>query len=121
VVTRTQLYSEEVRTRNKSAGIFVYVKNLQLMESFDIIIAVQDKEVSLTLQPEKAGTYKVIYHGMLVGEITSGEYGDSWRAVPMEEVKPGIYPMYEHDASKGIPRIVLDDVTLRQIEEAMEE
>jgi hypothetical protein len=90
------------------------------MESFDIIIAVQDKDVSLTLQPEKAGTYKVIYHGMLVGEITSGEYGDSWHAVPVEEVEPGIYPMYEHDASKGIPRIVLDELTLQQIGDAME-
>lgn len=90
------------------------------MESFDIIIAIQGENVSLTLQPEKAGTYKVIYHGMLVGEITSAEYGASWRAVPMEEVKPGIYPMYEHDASKGIPRIVLDEMTLQQIANAME-
>ena len=89
------------------------------MDSFDIIISVEDKEVSLTLQPEEAGLYKVIYHGMLVGEVSAGEYGDSWRSVPMEKVTPGIYPMYEHDASKDIPRIVLDEATLQQIGEAM--
>jgi uncharacterized protein YgfB (UPF0149 family) len=91
------------------------------MESFDIVITVQEQQVSITLQPEQAGVYKVIYHGMLVGEIAAGEYGDSWHTVPIEAVSPGIYPMYEHDASKNIPRIVLDELTLQQIGDAMDE
>lgn len=90
------------------------------MESFDIIIPIQNEKVSLTLQPEQEGTYKVIHHGMLIGEITSVD-GKFWRAVPMEEVKPGIYPMYEHDASKGTPRILLDEETLQLIGDAIEE
>jgi hypothetical protein len=89
------------------------------MDSIDIVINVQEQQVSLTLQPEQAGVYKVIYHGMLVGEIAVGEYGDSWHSVPVESVTPGIYPMYEHDAAKDTPRIILDDHTLQQIGEAM--
>ncbi len=89
------------------------------MDSFDIVITVEDQEVSLTLQPEQAYGYKVIYHGTLVGEIASRDHGTSWHKVSVEEVTPGIYPMYEHDASKGIPRIVLDEVTLKQIAEAI--
>lgn len=90
-----------------------------IMDSFDIVITVEDQEVSLTLQPEQAFGYKVIYHGTLVGEIASRDNGASWYKVSVEEVTPGIYPMYEHDASKGIPRIVLDEVTLKQIAEAI--
>ena len=88
------------------------------MDSFDIIIKVSGQELSLTLQPEEAGTFKVIYHGMLVGEITMGE--DGWEAMPMDEVSPGIFPMYEHKADGDAPRIVLDNDTIKQIGEAIE-
>jgi hypothetical protein len=90
------------------------------MESFDITIEIEDKEVSLTLQPEKAKVYKVIYHGMMVGEITDAEQEGSWQALPVEALRPGIYPMYEHDAAKGTPRIVLDKSTLQKISDAIE-
>jgi hypothetical protein len=89
------------------------------MDSFDIVIPVQDKEVSLTLQPEEEGAYKVIYHGMLVGEIATEDNGASWHKLSIAEVTPGIYPMYEHDAAKDTPRIVLDEATLQKIGEAI--
>lgn len=88
------------------------------MDSFDIIISVSGQDLALTLQPEEAGTYKVIYHGMLVGEITMAE--DGWAAMPMDEVSPGIFPMYEHKADSEAPRIVLNDTTVATIGDAIE-
>lgn len=88
------------------------------MDSFNIIINISGQEIALTIQPEEAGTYKVIYHGMLVGEITMGE--DGWNAIPMDQVNPGIFPMYEHKADSDVPRLVLDKKIVAQIGEAIE-
>ncbi|TDO23238.1 hypothetical protein [Pedobacter duraquae] len=88
------------------------------MDSFNIIISVSGQELALTLQPEEAGTYKVIYHGMLVGEITMAENG--WEALSMDEVSPGIFPMYEHKADSDAPRLVLEKKIVAQIGEAIE-
>ena len=88
------------------------------MDSFNITISVAGQDLALTLQPEEAGTYKVIFHGMLVGEITMSDNG--WDALPMDEVSPGIFPMYEHKADSAHPRIVLDAETVAKIGEAVE-
>ena len=85
------------------------------MKSFDIHINLEGKTVSLTIQPEEAGTYKVIYHGTLVGEITMGNTGENWEVIPIDQVNPGIFPMYEHDAAKSTGRITLDPETVQNI------
>jgi len=85
------------------------------MESFNIVIDIQNSTYSLTVQPEEAGTYKIIYHGALVGAITMGQSEGIWEALPVDELDPGIFPMYEHDAEKDEVRIVLDAETVKSI------
>jgi len=98
----------------------VFNDKRHIMESLNITITIQDKPVSLTLQPEEADTYKVIYHDMLVGTISSREDGHTWKELPIEQVTPGIYKMYEHDAAKRTPKILLDESTIAEISSEIE-
>ncbi len=84
------------------------------MDSFNITITIQDQPISLTLQPEHPAAYKVIYHDMLVGEVVKSEATGSWEELPLDQVSPGIYKMYEHhDSSK--PKVMLDEKTVAEI------
>ena len=89
------------------------------MDSFNITITIQDQPISLTLQPGDSGDYKVIYHDMLVGELVKSEYG-KWEELPIDQVSPGIYKMYEHHDSRNTPKIVLDEKTIAEIGEEID-
>lgn len=90
------------------------------MDTLNITIDIKDKPVSLTLQPEESDTYKVIYHDMLVGTISRKEDGHTWKELPIEQVNPGIYKMYEHEAAKHTPKILLDEKTIAEISAEIE-
>jgi hypothetical protein len=92
----------------------------QYMDTLNITINIQEKPVSLTLEPEETDTYKVIYHDMLVGTISRREDGQTWRELPIDQVSPGIYKMYEHDAAKQTPKILLDEKTIAEIKDEIE-
>jgi hypothetical protein len=97
------------------------VKHKKLfMDTLNITINIQEKPVSLTLQPEETHTYKVIYHDMLVGTISKKEDGHTWKELPIDQVSPGIYKMYEHDAAKQTPKILLDEKTIAEIRDEIE-
>jgi hypothetical protein len=85
------------------------------MDSFNITINIENQPVSLTLQPEHAKAYKVIYHDMLVGEIIKASDGNNWEELPIDQYSPGIFKMYEHDAAKNTPKVILDEKTLAEI------
>jgi hypothetical protein len=84
------------------------------MDSFNITITIQDQPISLTLQPESAGGYKVIYHDMLVGEVVKSAESGAWEELPLDQVSPGIYKMYEHHDS-NTPKVMLDEKTIQEI------
>ena len=84
------------------------------MDSFNITITIQDQPISLTLQPESAGGYKVIYHDMLVGELVKSTESGAWEELPLDQVSPGIYKMYEHHDS-NTAKVVLDEKTIQEI------
>ena len=84
------------------------------MDSFNITLTIQDEPISLTLQPENSDAYKVIYHDMLIGEIVKSKADGGWQELPVDQLRPGIYKMYEHhDSSK--PKVVLDEKTIGEI------
>lgn len=84
------------------------------MDSFNITITIQDQPISLTLQPEGADDYKVIFHDMLVGEIVKSRESAVWKELPLDQVSPGIYKMYEHHDSNK-PKVMLDEKTIQEI------
>lgn len=85
------------------------------MDPFNIIIRVSGKQIDLNIHPKEAGTYKVIYHGALLGEIFMGSDGGNWEAVTADELQPGGFPVYEYDETSGHQDILLDKTTVQEI------
>lgn len=85
------------------------------MDPFNIIIRTEGNQVDLNIHPQEAGTYKVIYHGALLGEIYMGSEGENWEAVTADELEPGGYPVYEYDESSGHQDLLLDDQVIQEI------
>jgi len=84
------------------------------MDSFNITITIKDQPISLTLQPQSPEAYKVIYHDMLVGEIVKSKDFGNWEELPIDQVSPGIYKMYEHHDSNTV-KVMLDEKTISEI------
>ena len=85
------------------------------MDPFNIIIRSEGKQIDLNIHPQEAGTYKIVYHGALVGEIFMGSDGVNWEALIAEEVEPGGFPVYEYDETSGHQRILLDQDVVQEI------
>lgn len=84
------------------------------MDPFNIIIKTQGKQIDLNIHPQDADSYKVIYHGGLVGEIFIGKTGD-WTAVAADDLDSGGYPLYEYDEASGHEDLLLDEDIVKQI------
>lgn len=79
------------------------------MDPFNIIVNLDGQKFDLNIHPQEAATYKVIYHGGLVGEITMSDNGESWKAISVKELSPELEtPMYEYDGSIDDVRIILE-------------
>lgn len=85
------------------------------MDPFNIIINVNKERIDLNIHPQEAGTYKIIYHGALLGEIFMGNDGENWEAVTADELEPGGFPVYEYDETSGHQDILLDEATVQEI------
>ena len=85
------------------------------MDPFNIIISSKGEKIDLNIHPQEAGTYKIVYHGALVGEIFMGNDGENWEAITAEELEPGGYPIYEYDETSGHQDILLDKATVQEI------
>ena len=88
------------------------------MEPFNIKIGYGVKEVTLTILPTEEQYYKVIYYGGIIGAIKLDI--DCWELVPEEEIVPGDLPLYKHDLNSGIPNFVLNEATVDEIGEEIE-
>ena len=79
------------------------------MDPFNIIVNLDGQKFDLNIHPQEADTYKVIYHGGLVGEITMADHDESWKAISVKELEPDMEtPMYEYDGSIDDVRIILE-------------
>lgn len=85
------------------------------MDPFNIIIRTGGNQVDLNIHPQEAGTYKIIYHGALLGEIFMGSGGENWEAITADELEPGGYPVYEYDESSGHQDLLLDQQVIQEI------
>lgn len=85
------------------------------MDPFNIIIKSNGEQIDLNIHPQEAGTYKVIYHGALLGEIFMGSEGGNWKALTAEQLQPGGFPVYEYDETSGHEYILLDKETIQEI------
>ncbi|HKG04991.1 MAG TPA: hypothetical protein VKB19_00960 [Pedobacter sp.] len=87
------------------------------MDPFNIIIRENNKPIDLNIHPQEAGSFKVIYHGALIGEVFVGNAG--WEAVTADELQPGGFPVYEYDESSGHEEILLDKDIIQSIGRAI--
>jgi len=79
------------------------------MDPFNIIVNLDGQKFDLNIHPQEAATYKVIYHGGLVGEITMAANDESWKAISVRDLEPDMEtPMYEYDGSIDDVRIILE-------------
>ncbi|WP_442591384.1 hypothetical protein ACSBL2_09160 [Pedobacter sp. AW31-3R] len=85
------------------------------MDPFNIIIRPGGNQIDLNIHPQEAGTYKIIYHGALLGEIFMGSGGENWEAITADELEPGGYPVYEYDESSGHQDLLLDEQVIQEI------
>lgn len=85
------------------------------MDSFNVIINTDKEEIELNIHPEEAGTYKIVYHGALIGEIFLGSDGEKWKALTADELQPGGFPVYEYDETSGHQDILLDEEMVQEI------
>ena len=86
------------------------------MDPFNIVIRSKEgKQIDLNLHPQEAGTYKVIYHGALIGEIFMGSNDRNWEALTAEQLEPGGFPVYQYDENSGHEYIMLDEKTIQEI------
>lgn len=84
------------------------------MDPFNIIIKIDGRQTDLNIHPQEAGSYKVVFHGALIGEIFRGNE-ESWQAVTAEDLQPGGFPIYEYDETSGHQDILLDPATVQEI------
>lgn len=78
------------------------------MDPFNIIIKNQGTQIDLNIHPQEAGSYKIIYHGALMGEIFMGDGGENWQAISANDLDSGGYPIYENDETSGHADLLLD-------------
>lgn len=85
------------------------------MDPFNIIIKPAASQVDLNIHPQEAGTYKIIYHGALLGEIFMGSDGENWEAVTADQLEPGGFPVYAYDETSGHQDLLLDQEVINLI------
>ncbi|WGQ10693.1 hypothetical protein QG516_03365 [Pedobacter gandavensis] len=85
------------------------------MDPFNIIINTGDEQIDLNIHPQEMGTYKIVYHGALIGEIFLGADNEKWDALTADELQPGGFPVYEYDETSGHQHILLDERTVQEI------
>ncbi|WP_316812126.1 hypothetical protein [Pedobacter heparinus] len=85
------------------------------MDPFNIIIRAGGEQIDLNIHPQEAGSYKIVFHGALLGEIFMGSGGENWEAITADELEPGGFPVYEYDENSGHEDILLDHDTVQEI------
>lgn len=85
------------------------------MDPFNIIITSKGEKMDLNIHPQEAGTYKVVYHGALVGEIFRGDEGGTWEAIIADDLEPGGVPVYDYGETSGHQYILMDEDTVQEI------
>lgn len=85
------------------------------MDPFNIIINPVGEQIDLNIHPQESDTYKIVYHGALIGEIFLGSDGETWQALTADELQPGGFPVYEYDETSGHQDILLDEDTVQEI------
>lgn len=86
-----------------------------IMDPFNIIINPAGEQIDLNIHPQESNTYKIVYHGALIGEIFLGSDGETWQALTADELQPGGFPIYEYDETSGHQYILLDEDTVQEI------
>lgn len=87
----------------------------KFMDPFNIVIKPGNTQIDLNIHPQEAGTYKVIYHGALIGELFMGSNEDIWEALTAEQLEPGGFPVYRYDESSGHEDLLLDKRVIQLI------
>jgi hypothetical protein len=91
------------------------MKEKRIMDPFNIIINNGGQQIDLNIHPQEGETYKIIYHGALIGELFTGSDGLTWEALTAEQLQPGGFPIYEYDESSGHEDLLLDHEVIQQI------
>lgn len=89
------------------------------MDPFNIILDVQGEQIDLNIHPQREGAYKIIYHGMLLGEIFLESDGQVWEAVTAQALQPVGFPVYENDETSAYQHILLDGEIVQHIGRAI--
>lgn len=85
------------------------------MDPFNIIIRADGEQIDLNIHPQESGSYKIIFHGALLGEIFMSSDGENWTAITAQELEPGGFPVYEYDENSGHENILLNYATVQEI------
>ncbi|MCX2452353.1 hypothetical protein OQX61_13850 [Pedobacter sp. PLR] len=84
------------------------------MDPFNIVIKNGTEQLDLNIHPQEAGSYKIVYHGALVGEIFIGQ-GESWEAISANDLDAVTYSGYEYDETSGHADMLLKQELVQSI------
>ncbi|WP_256004571.1 MULTISPECIES: hypothetical protein [Pedobacter] len=85
------------------------------MDPFNIIVELDGKKIDLNIHPQEEGSYKIVYHGALVGEVYMSSDGESWKAYSADDIDAAGYPIYEFDETSGHANILLEGNIVQEI------
>lgn len=85
------------------------------MDPFNTVIRPGGSQVDLKIHSQEAGTYKIIYHGALRGEIFMGSEGENREAVTAEELEPEGFHVYDYDETSGHQDLLLNQEVIDPI------
>lgn len=84
------------------------------MDPFNIVIKNGTEQLDLNIHPKDTGSYMVVYHGALVGEIFIGQ-GESWKAISANDLDAITYPIYKYDETSGHADMLLKQEIVQRI------
>ena len=91
---------------------------MQGMKPFNIKIGYGANQVTLTILPTADNHFKVIYYAAILGTVRLDI--DSWELVDNEKLEAGDLPYYQHDVNSGRINIILNEATVDEIGEEIQ-
>ncbi len=89
------------------------------MEPFNIKLKLQEQTVSLTVLPEDAGIFKIIYYAAILAGLKKDN--GNWTLIPTSDLQAGDLPFYVQNSDPDRLELILDEVFVQSAGTAIEE
>ena len=89
------------------------------MAPFNIKLKQQDQTVSLTVLPEEAGIFKIIYYAAVLTGVKKVD--EQWSLIPTAELQAGDLPFYTPNTNSDRLELIIDETFVQSAGQAIDE